>query len=402
MAVLRSLRDRRFLLLWIGQTLSRLGDNLYRFALMWWVLEKTGSGLAMGGVMIAQAIPMIVFLLVGGALVDRFHRVRIMVSSDVARGVITALVAAGAFSGSLEIWHVYNAAVLFGIVDAFFQPAVSALVPSLVRTEDLPSANSLTVLSWEVTGIGGPALGALLVGLGGTPFVFAIDASSFVISTATLLPLLRIVVPPPSEPSKGMIGDIRQGFSVVAAEPWLWLTITMMAFINALAFTAFIVTLPFLVTETLGSDVTGLGIVQSMSSVGAALAALYLGRRSKLKRRGIVFACSAIVFGGCMVLLGLPITLWIAAVITVFHGMSLSTVGLIQMGTMQELVEPDKLGRVSSIDWLGSVCLVPVGFAITGWLTDHLTPPMIFIGVGVATMVLATLVMLHPRTRKLD
>src|SRR5262245_36391767 len=247
MALFLSLKHRSFALLWSGQTISRLGDNLYQVALAWWVLEKTGSAAAMGTVLICSFSPMLLFLLLGGIAVDRFPRIRVMLASDLLRGAVTSAVALLAFSQMLEIWHVYVASVLFGFVRAFFQPAYSAIVPEIMPHEVLPSANSLTSLSQEITGVVGPAVGAAIVALGGTASAFALDALSFFISALCLLPL-----PAPraasdiTTHSPGVLHDLKAGLATVFASPWLWITIAIFSLVNITGRSPFLVALPLL------------------------------------------------------------------------------------------------------------------------------------------------------------
>ena len=109
MTFARALRHRSFALLWTGQTISRLGDSLYRIALAWWVLEETGSATAMSTVLIVSFLPMLLFLLIGGVAVDRLPRFRILLASDLVNGAVVAVVAVLAATGVLEVWHVYIA-----------------------------------------------------------------------------------------------------------------------------------------------------------------------------------------------------------------------------------------------------------------------------------------------------
>ena len=160
MNVFRSLKHRPFALLWTGQTTSRLGDNLYRIALAWWVLEKTGSATAMGTVLVLSQIPMLLFLLLGGVVVDRFPRIRIMFISDVLSGLVITFIAIFSWLNLLEIWHIYLASIMFGLVEAFFFSAYQAVVPQITPSELWTSANSLNGFSQRVTGIVGLALGA--------------------------------------------------------------------------------------------------------------------------------------------------------------------------------------------------------------------------------------------------
>src|SRR5215218_3609551 len=152
MSLFRSLKHRSFALLWLGQTLSRVGDFVYEIALAWWVLEKTGSAETMGLVLVFSITPSILFLLIGGVAVDRLPRITLMLLSDIGRGVTALIVAVLAFNGQLQVWHVFVASLFFGFVMAFFQPAYAAVVPQIVPREDLPSANASPALAqiWGV------------------------------------------------------------------------------------------------------------------------------------------------------------------------------------------------------------------------------------------------------------
>ncbi|HEY3228279.1 MAG TPA: MFS transporter, partial [Roseiflexaceae bacterium] len=392
MSLLISLKHRSFALLWSGQTISRLGDSLYRVALAWWVLEKTGSATAMGTVLIFSFTPMLLFLLIGGVAVDRFPRLRVMLTSDLLRGLVTTIVALLAFSQALEVWHIYIASVVFGFVDAFFEPAYVATVPEITPREALPSANSLTSLSRQVTGIVGPALGAAIVGLGGTPTAFALDGLSFFLSAACLvcipsLPFVRTA----GEQSAGVLRDLREGLAAVLASPWLWITIALAALGNVTAGGPMAVAMPFLVKNTLGADVAAFGLISSMNSLGAVLGSIWLGRHSRLRHRGLI-AYGGLVAGGLAVLaFALPIGLIGAAGAALIYGVSFASFGLVWTNTLQEMVPRDLMGRVSSIDFLGSFVLLPVGLGVAGWATDLLGAPMVFLIGGAASVALALL-----------
>src|ERR1041385_1198883 len=211
MTFFKSLTLRSFALLWSGQQLSALGDSIYRVALAWWVLEKTGSATAMSTIFVFASAPMLVFLLVGGVAVDRYPRARVMFLSDILRGFLIGIVALLAFALRLEIWHIYVVSLLFGVVGAFFGPAYRAIVPEIVPRELLPSANGLTTLSIQLADIAGPALGALIVKTSGSPTAFTLDSLSFVISVLCLAPLVRLALsrPVPKE-RKSVLHDFRE------------------------------------------------------------------------------------------------------------------------------------------------------------------------------------------------
>lgn len=403
MVLFRSLRQRSFALLWAGQTLSRLGDSLYRIALAWWVLEKTGSATAMGKVLIFSLTPMLLFLLVGGVVVDRFHRLKLMLASDVLRGSIVLVVAFLAQTHQLEVWHVYAASALFGAVNAFFQPAYAVIVPEIVPAEELTSANSLTVLSKQLADIVGPTLGAAAVALGSAPLAFAFNGLSFFISAACLAPLLNLpALKGIKKETPGVIRDLREGISAILGSKWLWLTIAISALGNATLNGPMFVAMPLRIKEELHADVGALGLVYSMIALGAVLATVWLGRSARMRRRGLTSYIVWVVGGLSVVACGLPLPvvgLWAAALVC---GAAITSFYLIWMNTLQELVPRQVLGRVSSIDLLGSLCLLPVGHGVTGWAADRIGASMVFIIGGAITLGLAAFGLTQREIRQLD
>lgn len=401
----RALRFRPFALLWAGQTVSRLGDSLYQIALAWWVLQETGSALAMGTTLLLAMTPMLLFSLAGGVAVDRLSRIRLMLLSDLGRGAAMVVITTLAFSDSLQIWHVYAASLLFGFADAFFQPAYTAVVPSLTPSEDWTSANSLTSLSYQLGRIAGPPLGALLIGLGGTPFAFAINGVSFFVSAAFLLPLLPLDARPRSQDETrraSPLADLREGFAIVLGLPWLWVTILIFSITNVTLAGPYSVALPFLVQENWNENVQILGFLYAAFPVGYVLAGLYLGRLPRLRRRGVTAYVAAAVSGLMLAVIGLPLPLVILMAAALINGASLEVFSLIWTNTLQELVPHDKLGRVSSIDNLGSFALLPVGFAAAGWAVEQWSASSVLVGGGLLTALLCAAGLAAPAIRKLD
>ena len=419
MNVLRSLRHRPFAWLWTGQTISRLGDSLYRIALSWWVLEETGSAVAMGTVLIFSQIPLLLFLLIGGVVVDRLPRVRIMFASDVLSGLVITFVAIFSWLNLLEIWHIYIASILFGFVEAFFFPAYQAVIPGITPPELLTSANSLNGLSQRVTGIVGPAIGAALVAAGGTSVTFALDALSFFISALCILPLLRsrldltqkqVATAEDAGVSQSSVRttirqgfmDLVEGFKLVVRIPWIWVTILLFGFVNIMEAGPRAVALPFLIKEDLGADVELLGWLGSAASLGFVVGMIWLGQYVRLHRRGLLAYLSVLVSGSVLLPFAfqLPIPVLIAAMF--LGGISTSVFALIWTHTLQEMVPGEMLGRVYSIDALGSFVLLPIGFALAGWATELLGAPMVFLIGGIGVIVLVLLGLIHPAIRNLD
>lgn len=404
--MLSAVKHRPFGLLWAGQTASRLGDSLYRIALAWWVLEKTGSASAMGTVLVFSFTPMIIFLLVGGITADRLPRLKVMLASDLLRGILVSLVAVLAFSGRLEIWHIYLLSLVFGFADAFFQPAYAAVLPQITPQVLLPGANALTTLSGQLAGIAGPAIGAFIVKLGGTSLAFALNGASFFIAGACILPLFSSLQANPPQAGTGekpgILVDIREGWNAVVATPWLGISILLAAFANMVMSGPLNIALPFFVRETLHKDVDSFGWLLSMSSFGSVTAALIMSRFHKYRRRGFFIYLPWISASLMVAAVGMLTSVPPAVCVLFLFGFFISIGSLVWVNALQEMVPTHLLGRVSSLDALGSFALLPIGYALTGWLTDVFSAPIVLTAGGLLGAAATALGLLHPSVRNLD
>lgn len=445
----RALRSRRFALLWSGQTISAIGDGAFFTALAWQVLLLTGSAAAMGATLVAQTIPLVLLMLVGGVVADRLPRRLTLLWSDGGRAVVTLIVATLGLTGRLQFWHLIVLSALFGLAEAFFRPAIQSIPPELVPIEDLPSANALSSLTRNVTTLVGPAIGAALVTLVSPAGAFVFDGATFIVSAACLLLMGRIDAPrgasaaPRSQPAgqgegavapasagllpgtqvdapisvdgtgapaanrglRGVFADIREGLSYVTGSTWLWLTIAM-ASLGNVAFAPLQVALPRLVRDSYHQGVWLLGAILTALSVGSILATLVMGQIKRTRRRGIVAYTSLVVSSCGLALFGLPISPQSAPILGLasgaLMGAGLGVFEIIWVTTMQELTPADKLGRVSSVDWLGSLCLQPIGLVVVGALTDAIGPSWVFIGGGLFSAALVLLGLTSRSIRALD
>jgi DHA3 family tetracycline resistance protein-like MFS transporter len=402
--LLRAFAGQPFTLLWSGQTASRIGDHLYQVALAWWVLQETQSATAMGLVLVCAYSPMLVFLLLGGAAVDRLPRIKVMVVSDLARGTLVVGLAVLATLGALQIWEVYLATLLFGFMNAFFRPAYTALVPELVPPTDLPSANSLTSMGEQAGRKLAPPLGALIMAVGGAPLAFGLNAASFFISAACLIPLLDL---PAGTGADGVVGrsilaDVRIGIRFVLSAPWLWISIVMYALSNMALVGPYSVVLPALVQQHLHADVGTLGFLYGMFPVGYVLGGLWAARSGQLHRRGLLMYGGLLGAGLMLGAFGLVVPVIVLALAAVVNGASLEVGNLVWTNLLQDRVPRAMLGRVSSIDNLGSLALMPIGLSLAGWASDWLGPAPVFILGGGLAALLGILGLIHPAVRNME
>jgi MFS family permease len=317
--------------------------------------------------------------------------------------VLVSAVAGLAFAHLLAVWQVYVASLLFGLVDAFFQPAYTAAVPDLTPPAALPSANALTSLSQQMGRIVGPALAAAIVSAGGTAAAFALDGLSFFISAACLVPLMGLSAPGRASPAtSSVLRDVRVAVRTVLASPWLWVTITVSALANVTLGGPYGVALPFLVKEHFHANIGTLGLLYALFAAGYVLGDVWLGGRARLRCRGVLAYGGLLLAGLGLLALGLPIALLGAASAALVNGAALEVHSLSLTNALQELVPREQLGRVASMDMLGSYVLVPVGYGLAGWATDKLGAAPVFVLGGALTAGLALVALAHPQIRRLD
>jgi MFS family permease len=430
-ALVRGLRHRSFAALWTGQTVSRVGDSISTIAVAWLVLQLTGSAAAMGVVLGAHVLAFLAFSLAGGVLVDRLGRLPVMLASDGLRLALTAGLAALVALGNVGLPTVVAFAAVYGAVEAFFYPAYMAAVPDLVPPADRPSANSLQQLSRRLASLVGPGIGATLVATGGTAAAFALDAMSFGVSAVLIVAAIRLAGPdrrpvradpsalaPPGSladpsghpdadrliaPRRGSaLADLREGIATVVESPWLWIAILLAAITGITLAGPIGASLPLLVARHLDGGVEVLGLIQASIAAGAIVAAIILGSRPRLRRRGLLLYGTWISLALGVAALGLPIGIPGAIVAAAIIGASGASVGLTWTNTLQDLVPADRLGRVASIDAMGSSALEPIGFVTAGAAADAFGPATVFLGGGLMSAAIIALALTQRSIRQLD
>lgn len=403
MRLFSALRYRSFALLWLGRTISALGDGIFLVAVAWWVLETTKSASANSLILICETLPLLLLLLVGGAVVDRMPRRWLLLLSDVVRGLVVCIVALLAWQHMLAVWHLAVLSVIFGAVRAFFFPAYTSILPQVTPKESLPSANSLASLSRQASGIIGPALGGILVALGGAPLAFGLDGMSFFLSAACIIVMPMITSTSETRAERGeVLHDVRDGLLIVLRSPWLWITIVVAGVSNITLTGPLQAALPLLVSGSLHASVGVYSLFNTLSAVGATLAVVGLGQTAKLRRRGVLSYGAWLAAGAAVSFMGLPIGVAGVGVAILICGGAFATLELVWANTLQEIVSPTQLGRVSSIDALGSYALLPVGYGLAGLAADHIGAAPTFVVGGIISIIVIGLGLLHPAVRKLD
>jgi DHA3 family tetracycline resistance protein-like MFS transporter len=398
-AILEPLRHRDFRLLWIGQTFSRLGDFAYTVALPLQVLAIGGTPLELGIVFSLSNISRIALLLVGGSLVDRLPRRRVLIVTDLLDGLIVAVIAVLGFTNQLAVEHLYVTAVLFGASSAFFTPAIGAIIPELVPADILIGGNALRGFSRQAGVIAGPVIAGVLIALSGPPAAFAFDAATFGVSLVALL-LIASRSAPVTSAGSSLLAGIREGWSYTFSVPWLWITIFGFAVINAAVFGPILVGLPVLIVDELRADQAVFGLMLAAIGVGEVVGAVVTAQVRR-GRTGTVMYLYVFVEGLAVALFAtlapIPVLLILAGVV----GYCIMGFTILWESALQQHVPRELLGRVTSIDYFGAILMGPITPIVAALLVVAIGPPMLFLWGGLVASVLCLAAIALPSIRQL-
>jgi MFS family permease len=390
LGVLQPLRQREFRAVWLGETVSMLGDQFYLIALPWLALALTGSSLTLGLVLMSAAIPRAALMLVGGAVSDRHDPRMIMIVSSAVRAALVAVLAVLVWTGAVDVWHLYLLGAGFGAADAFFQPAALALVPRLVPEDRLEASNALVMGSMAVTGMIGPALAGVAIATAGTALGFGIDAATFAFAVVTLLFVRR---PRPRSATaadpmgEGALRSIGAGLRYANADVQMRTVLFAVMAINLAVVGPFFVGIPALV-ESFNSGPMAYGIVLSAFGGAALIGAVVAGTLGARARMSVVIPATSLALAFGMIVIGLAPNAWATAVAAVPLGAGVGVLQVSGMAWLQRRSDPSYLGRVMSLVMFAIMGLQPLSYAVAGAVAET-GSAVLFIGAGVAMVVLA-------------
>jgi len=400
-AILEPLAVRDFGLLWAGQSVSLVGDGVYTVAIAWQVYALSNAPTALAIVGLAQVLPMVGFVLYSGALADRLDRRLLMIAGAALPGAGVGALAALALSGVLHLWEIWAISAVVGLGRAIWGPASGAVVPELVPAHMLVQANSLAQLVRPLAmTLVGPALGGVLIAAVGTGSAFAFDAATFGVAVVALTAIRPRPRPHNGEDGRpSLLDDLREGFAFVRGQTWIWGTLVVATVWVLVIVGPFEVLVPFVVKHDLGAGAREFGIVYAAGGVGAILAALGMGHLG-LPRRNVTVMLLGWGLGCAAVIgIGVAVSTWQIA-IALGVSEALFTIGeIVWITLLQSLVPGELLGRVRSIDWLLSVGLLPVGYAVVGPIADAIGARTTLVGAGVLSTVLAIATLALPGMR---
>lgn len=384
---LQALRHRDYRLLWIGAFLSSLGTWTQDVALAWLIHTRMGDPFYLGLRSFAADMPLVAFMLVGGAFADRIDRRRILLTSQVLQMIFAGVLGVLFVAGRLGIAPILVLAFLTGLTQSQSAPTYQAVLTSVVPPAQIPNAVALNSLQFNLSRMIGPVIAGLLLARGGTLACFVVNVLSFV---AVIVAIWRIDLPPPPAPAEreSLARSLRTGLRFVWENPRLRLLTSLAAAASFLGF-PLITYLPVIAGDVLGTGAAGFSLLLSSFGAGAIVGALAAAQRGQAQGRGRLLLVAFILYGLTTLAAvysprqGLTMALLFAA------GICLVTANSTLNSLVQENAPPALKGRVLSIYGFAFRGGMPLGSLLAGPLVRDLGPSVVVGGFSLLLAVIA-------------
>ncbi|MEU1404428.1 MFS transporter [Streptomyces sp. NPDC005728] len=389
---------RNYSLLTTAAIVTSLGSNGSLVAAAFAVLDAGGDGGDVGLVAGSRTLPLVLFLLIGGAIADRLPRHRVMVAANALNCLSQAAFALLVLTGEPRLWQMMLLTALGGTGQAFFGPAAEGMLMSSVEGEQAGRAFALFRMATQGAALGGAALGGALVAAIGPGWVLAVDAAAFALAGA-LRSFLDVSHIPPRAPGEGMLADLREGWQEFIGRPWLWGIVVQFSIANAVVGAADAVYGPLVARDSLGGAGPW-GLALGAFGSGTVAGALLMTR---WKPRRLLLAGTLCVFPLALpsAALAVPVPVGVLYAVMFVAGTTVEVFGVSWMTALHQEIPEEKLSRISAYDWFGSVSLMPLAMALAGPAETAFGRTASLWGCAGLVVLVTALVLLVPDVRRL-
>lgn len=373
--------NRNFTLLWLGQSVSQLGNGAGFIAVMWWIQTTTGSAMALGTLAMIQSLIGVGLGPFAGTLVDRANRKHIIVLSDLVRGLLSLLLAWLVFTDGLTLPALFLVKGITAVCAHFFYPAIGASIPLLVPDKELERANSLNQITINLVNIIGFGAGGILVALTGVPALLLINGLAFIVSAISEM-FIHIPTVNKTKPvggARAFLGEIVTGIQYIRGNQVLF-KILQVAMILNFFFAPYFVLLPLFVSDHLGAGSDVYGYLLSAQMLGALTATLIISLSQVVKRNLWLVKWGLVIQAATMLVLPfLPRELWLIHTgLFAVGGLFNAFVNIFFGALVQRTSDPKHLGKVFGVMSTMTGGLQPLSQGLSGALADFIKVPVIY------------------------
>lgn len=338
-----SLRHRDFRLFYTALVVAGLGSQVQSTANIWQIYQLTGSAFYLGLTGLVRAVPILALSLIGGVIADRVDRRRFIIVTQTFAGCFSLVLAWLTFTGDIQLWHIYSVTFLNSSLTALNAPARSAIIPNIVPKQNLLNAFALNSTVWQISNILGPAIGGVCIGLFGLATTYLVNGMAHLVTLAALMAMHLSRVTAPSR--KSTLTALAEGMSFLRKQSIIPILLGMDS--AAMFFGSYRVLMPIF-ADKLGAGAEGLGLLLSMSGVGAITGAGIIMSLGDVRYKGRFVLAGILSY--CCCLVGLAVAPWFTLALLVSAALGFSdSVQAIPRNTVIQAITPDEIrGRVSS------------------------------------------------------
>lgn len=400
-------RDRNFRWLISGALISMLGDQFTLIALPWLVLRLTGDTLMLGAVLAVIGIPRALFILIGGAMVDKYSPKRVLMLTKYVNLVLLGTLAALVLAGALQMWMVFVLAAGIGLATAFSYPSGSSMMPHTVPRALLQPANSVMMGVRQLTSFAGPLVAGLLIAVfgdrggdtAGLGAAFAFDALSFAVSAWTLARVALLPAPEAAHPAahpaalrQSVLGAVSAGLRLCWDDREMRTCFLYWAAVMLFVSGPIQVAMP-VVAAQLGDSAATFGTLVGMHGAGTLAGMLISGSRPGLRLRsfGLTILCLDTVVALLFMPMGSLHHTWQVAALMLLTGAFSGALQVMVLTWLQQRVQPAMMGRIMSVFMFIMIGIGPLSAAVTGWIMRSLSPAWLFAGSGGALLAIVAI-----------
>jgi MFS family permease len=382
------LRHRDYSLLFWGQLISAAGTQIQVVAVAWQVYQLTNSAVALGIIGLVQAIPRLIFSLVGGVVADAYDRRRLLILVNTIMASLSAILAITTWMGSINVGIIYAIVLLAAIASSFEFPTRQAIIPTLVPREQMADALSISMVLMQLTFVVGSAAGGFVIAWLGLANTYWLDVISYFVVLGSLFIMVVPRVPADKRAQAG-IGALVDGMRFLHAHPIILAVLSLDFF--ATFFGSPRALLPVYSVSILHTGAVGLGILQAATSIGAVALAPLTGRIGRIRRQGLGVAVAIIGWGVCIIAFGFSAGPLLLSALFLAGAGAADMVSMVLRGLIVQMTTPDEFrGRISAVNAMFVIGGPMLGQFESG-LVAGLTNPVFSVVSGGVACIVATL-----------
>ncbi|PEO39387.1 MFS transporter [Bacillus wiedmannii] len=358
------LKNTNFLFLWAATLFSSFALAFFTFSQTWYIAKTLNLEASLGVVFVALSVPRLIFMIIGGAVADKFPKKNIMFYSNIIRAILVATILTWFIVGDVTLYTFALFALFFGLADAFFWSADGSILPELVEKSRLTQANSLTQMSNQASVIVGPVLGGILIKFTNYETIFSITILLLIVA-AILVQKIQFTMPEQQNTDKGMFTSIKEGILYVKESPFLSTFLLCSAFLNLFLIGPMQVGFPLFVKNVLHGDSLQFSYLEASVGGGMAIGAVIVGLKNINRRRGLFCIIMMLLSGVFFLSINFSTVLWQALLAGMFYGITIAMAIVPLMAMIQSTVKEEMMGRVMSLLMLSSMGFIPLSYAFT-------------------------------------